>query len=102
MSDSYDAERDVPDFVDEPEAEYVELEDDAYADPDAPTIPSGSTVLADRADAVHGHGADRLPTADEEEAAERGAERSPDVSDPYEEALHRGADIKGEGQILPD
>jgi hypothetical protein len=102
MSDSYDSERDVPDFVEEPEAEYVELEHDAYGDPEAPTVPSGSTVRADRVDAVHDLGPDRPPTDDEEEAAERGAQSSPDVSDPYEEALHRGADIKGEGQILPD
>lgn len=101
MTDAPRNNRPVPDFVDQAESEYVQLEDQGD-DPDIPTIPSGSTVQADRADAVHGHDAGRGPTADEEEAAERAAESAPDVSDPYEEALHRGADIKGEGQILPD
>ena len=86
--------------ADQAEAEYVELEDSELDEPE--TIPSGNTVRADRADAVHSHGADRDPTEDEEIAAERGAKLSPDVSGPYEEALHRGADVKGEGQIEPD
>jgi hypothetical protein len=66
------------------------------------TVPSGVTVEAERADATRGHGADHEPTEEEKAAAERGAATSPDVPDPYEEALHRGADIKGEGQISPD
>lgn len=41
-------------------------------------------------------------TDEDEAAAERGEVASPDVTDPYEEALHRGADITGEGQISPD
>jgi hypothetical protein len=69
-------------------------------DADAPL--DEATHQAEAADAMHGHGADREPTEDEEIAAERGSSMSPDVSEPYEEALHRGADVKGEGQILPD
>ena len=101
MSDAENNNRPVPDFVDQAEAEYVELEDHGD-DPGTPAVPSGSTVRADRADAVQAPGADRAPTDAEEQAAERAAQSTPDVSDPYEEALHRGADIKGEGQILPD
>ena len=83
--------------MDEPNTGETEA-GDAYST----TVPSGATHAADEADARHAHLPDREPTEDEEEAAERGAAAVPDVSDPYEEALHRGADIKGEGQILPD
>ncbi len=93
---------DAPDFVDQAEALYVEEEKDALDDPHNETVPSGATVRADRADAAHDHGPDREPSEDEEAAAERGAAQAHDVSDPYEEALHRGADVKGEGQIYPD
>jgi hypothetical protein len=41
----------------------------------------------------------RGPTPDEEEAAERGAEQAPDVSEPYKDQVERGANAKGEGQI---
>ena len=90
---------DQPAEADQPEAEYVERTGDEWQDPAEPnTFPSGNTLGADRADAqVHGH-ADREPTADEEAAAPSGPV-SDEVADSYKEAMERGANIKGEGQI---
>jgi hypothetical protein len=87
--------QDQVEFTDQAEGEYVDLAGEGGAGPG--TIPSGDTLEADRRDAIiHGH-ADRMPTAGEEAAA-------PDHVDPsaagaYEEALERGARVKGEGQI---
>lgn len=64
-------------------------------DPDA-TNPE--TVAADEADARASHGADRMPTPEEEAAAERN-QLDPDVAEAYEEAIERGANVKGEGEI---
>jgi hypothetical protein len=61
---------------------------------------SGETVEADRRDADREHEPDREPTAEEERAAERRGEGAdPEVADAYEEAMERGANVKGEGQI---
>ena len=47
--------------------------------------------------------ADRPPTADEEEAAERGAAEidRDEVAEHYEEMAELGANVKGEGEIEP-
>ena len=57
----------------------------------------GQTVEADLRDAEASHDADRMPTPEEEEAAP--TETSPETAKAYEEALERGANVKGEGQI---
>jgi len=49
-------------------------------------------------DANAAHVADRPPTADEERRAEE-QKLDPRVAESYEEAIERGADIKGEGEI---
>lgn len=46
----------------------------------------------------HTH-ADRAPTPEEEAAAERHGELDPEVAKTHEEALERGANVKGEGQV---
>jgi hypothetical protein len=63
-----------------------------------PAATSPETVEADERDARAAHGADRPPTPEEEEMAER-TEVDPDVAKAYEEAAERGANVKGEGQI---
>lgn len=45
---------------------------------------------------------DRMPTEDEEAAAEESAADAPDVSEEYSEMTEKGAHVKGEGQITPD
>jgi hypothetical protein len=45
------------------------------------------------------HTADRPPTPEEEEAAERAGPVDPDVAEAYEEAIVRGAGQEGEGRI---
>jgi hypothetical protein len=83
------------------EQEYRELQDTEYRDPGAPdTFPSGGTVDADRRDAEASHRADREPTPDEERLADE-LELDPQVAETYEEAIERGANVKGEGQIEP-
>ena len=62
------------------------------------TRPSDTTRHAEEADALAHAAPDKLPTKEEEAAAERGAE-DPEVARSYDEALHRGADQKGEGRI---
>jgi hypothetical protein len=57
------------------------------------------TVEADERDAQAEHDADRAPTPDEEAAAERNPQVSPESAEAYQEALERGADVAGEGQI---
>jgi hypothetical protein len=64
-------------------------------DPDAT---SPETVAADEADAHAAHRADRMPTPEEEAAAE-GNEVDPSVAEAYEQSMERGANVEGEGQI---
>ena len=64
-------------------------------DPDAT---SPETVAADEADARAAHRADRMPTPEEEAAAERN-ELDPAVAEAYEDAIERGANVEGEGRI---
>lgn len=63
-----------------------------------PTTPDKDTIREDRANLDAPHVADRPPTPDEEEAAERSGELDPDVASSYKEAIERGAAQKGEGR----
>ena len=67
------------------------------------TEPDDRTREAKLAEAGKSHTADRLPTAEEEAAAEReraelDADRE-DVAEHYEEMTDLGAHVKGEGEI---
>lgn len=60
--------------------------------------PQAATEEAEEQDAHVAHIADRMPTPDEEAAAER-SELAPSVAESHKEAIERGAEIKGEGEI---
>jgi hypothetical protein len=67
--------------------------------------PSEATIAADEEEAKSAHGADRGPTEDEEQAADR-SRKDPnlsgdqkDVAAHYEEMADKGVSEKGEGQI---
>jgi len=60
---------------------------------------SDETIDVDEDDARATHGADREPTPEEEEAAERGSTLPPESAQAYKEAIERGANVEGEGQI---
>jgi len=64
-------------------------------EPDA-TAPE--TVEADEDDARASHQADRMPTPEEEAAVEKNT-LDPEVAKSYEDAIERGANVKGEGEI---
>jgi hypothetical protein len=64
-------------------------------DPDAV---DEATRQVDEDDAKSKHGADRMPTPEEEKIAD-GLEVDPDVAEAYEDAIERGANVKGEGKI---
>jgi hypothetical protein len=63
-----------------------------------PTIPDRDTIREDRASLHEGHGADRMPTPEEEAAAERAGDLDPEVAASYKDALERGAAQEGEGK----
>jgi len=63
------------------------------------TQPSRETEGAEADEARSGHSADRPPTADEERAAEQADDLDPAVAEKYKEAIERGAEVKGEGEI---
>jgi hypothetical protein len=63
-----------------------------------PDITDEATRQVDEEDARAGHGADRMPTPEEERIA-GDLELDPDVAEAYDEAIERGANVKGEGQI---
>jgi hypothetical protein len=63
-----------------------------------PTRPSERTRDAERREARTPAHADREPTDDEAELAER-EELDPGVAENYEEMLERGANQKGEGRV---
>jgi hypothetical protein len=65
------------------------------SDPDAVDT---ATQEFDEEDAQASHRADRMPTAEEERVAD-GLELDPDVAESYKEAIERGANVKGEGEI---
>lgn len=56
------------------------------------------TLEADERDATAQHDADRPPTPEEAAKAEEFA-LDPKTAKAYDEALERGANVKGEGQI---
>ena len=60
---------------------------------------SEATKESDRRDSAKQGVADRMPTADEERAAEKLGKPDKTVAENYEEAMELGADVKGEGQI---
>ena len=91
-------DRQPADWTDQPEEAYVAENDTEWQDDSAPnTFPSGDTLDADRRDAGAAHAADAMPTDDEEAAAPTKVD--PDVAEAYEDAIERGANVKGEGQI---
>ena len=59
---------------------------------------SEATREVDRRDGAKHGKADRMPTADEERAADK-LELDDDVAENYKEAIETGANVKGEGQI---
>lgn len=66
-------------------------------------VPDAETIAAEHHEATRGHQADRPPTEDEEERAERAAQEAKgsaaDVAEHYEEMSRIGAHVKGEGRI---
>jgi hypothetical protein len=60
--------------------------------------PDDETIEADERDARARHDADRAPTATEEADAERNT-LDPGTAQAYEEAIERGANVKGEGRV---
>jgi hypothetical protein len=72
---------------------------DANGSPDPdPTAPE--TKEAEHHEAQVTSGADRPPTPEEEQAAERVAAEVPDeAAEHYKEMAERGANVKGEGAI---
>ena len=60
---------------------------------------SEATKEADRRDSAKQGAADRMPTPDEERAADKLGKPDKSVAANYEEAMELGADVKGEGQI---
>ncbi len=64
-----------------------------------PTTPDKNAIREDRRDVHAAHDADRMPTPEEEQAAERGAGHlDEDAKESYEEMLERGAAQEGEGK----
>ncbi len=66
--------------------------------PNDQTRPDMETEATEEEDARSAHVADRPPTAEEEAAAEE-EELDPEVAATYKEAIERGAELKGEGEI---
>jgi hypothetical protein len=58
---------------------------------------------AAQADAAAAHDADRAPTPEEERVAEQqAAEVDPASGEHYREMAERGANLEGEGEIVPE
>ena len=66
--------------------------------PNSDTSPSDATTAEEEREAASSHDADRPPT-DEELAAIEGDQLDEKVADSYKDAMERGANVKGEGQI---
>ena len=62
------------------------------------TRPSAETRDAEHDEAGAPHDADRAPTREEEEAAERNP-LDPETAEHFEEMAERGANQKGEGRV---
>jgi len=65
---------------------------------DGPTRPTPDTRAAERAEATTPAGADRMPTAEEEDRAEE-HDLDPEVVEHEREMAERGARQEGEGRI---
>jgi hypothetical protein len=66
------------------------------------TEPTTDPVAA-QADAGAAHDADRPPTPEEERVAEeQAAQVDPGSGEHYREMAERGADVEGEGEIVPE
>jgi hypothetical protein len=74
------------------------IEEDAVTTPDEPTRPSDRTRATEDEDARTPARADREPTSDEENVADR-LELDPEVTKHYEEMTERGANQEGEGRV---
>lgn len=68
------------------------------SDPTNPDAVDEATRAVDEEDARVTGRADRMPTPDEERIADE-LELDPDVAEAYEDAIERGAKVRGEGQI---
>ena len=66
-----------------------------------PTAPAREAIREDRAALDNEHKADRMPTEEEERAAEEAGPVDPEVAENYKEAMERGAHQEGEGRITP-
>lgn len=66
------------------------------------TEPSPETRTADVEASHADHAAGRMPTPEEEAAAERAGEPPESVKEAYKHYVETGAHLKGEGQITPD
>jgi hypothetical protein len=63
-----------------------------------PTTPDRNTIREDRNALDSEHDADRMPTPEEEGAADMAGDLDPEVADTYKEAIERGAAQEGEGR----
>ena len=66
-----------------------------------PTVPDRNAIREDRAALDQDHAADRMPTPEEEQAADAAGPVDPAVAENYKEAIERGARQEGEGRITP-
>jgi ribosome-binding protein aMBF1 (putative translation factor) len=64
-----------------------------------PTRPSSTTRETEAADAQVHAAPDKMPSPEDEEAAERAPDESPEVAENYREAIERGARQEGEGRL---
>ena len=63
-----------------------------------PTTPDKDSIKEDRAALDADHAPDRMPTPEEEAAAERAPDLDPEVAESYKDAMERGAAQEGEGK----
>jgi hypothetical protein len=69
------------------------------AEPARDTVPAAATTEQEEREFRAGHHADRVPTPEEEQAADEHGPVDPAVSAHAREAAQRGANVKGEGEI---
>ena len=79
---------------------YVELQGEEWQDSSEPnTFPSGETLEADRRDATAAHEPDPVePGSEDLDAPDR---VDPSVAEAERASLERGANLEGEGEIVP-
>ena len=63
------------------------------------TRPDIETEETEEKDAKAAHAADRAPTPEEDQVAPGKEDLDPEAAARYKEAIERGADVKGEGEI---